>query len=164
MHLHSTLSHTFVSSLLLLSLVPSSAIAVPSRGTDRYPLEPYSLPQPALPTRPAPERPTWGRRLRDQLVQRVFGSPPASEPGSRYVDPPKSSRTSSNGPSPKMLARYGSDVVLRFNVSTPEEAASLAAATNTLFLDVWEATQDFVDIRLAKDVVSVLNCYRRPQC
>ncbi|OTA39525.1 hypothetical protein BTJ68_00567 [Hortaea werneckii EXF-2000] len=57
---------------------------------------------------------------------------------------------------PHTFARYGGDVVLRFNISTPDEAKSLAEAADTLLLDVWEFTQDWVDIRLAKDIVGPL--------
>lgn len=49
--------------------------------------------------------------------------------------------------------RHGGDMVLRFTVTTEDEAAALAEASNTLFLDVWEFNEDWVDIRLAKDVV-----------
>lgn len=45
------------------------------------------------------------------------------------------------------------DIVLRFNVSTAKEVLSLAEATDTLFLDVWEATGNWVDIRLPLHVV-----------
>jgi len=49
--------------------------------------------------------------------------------------------------------RHGGDMVLRFTVTTEEEAVALAEASNTLFLDVWEFNENWVDIRLAKDVV-----------
>jgi hypothetical protein len=52
---------------------------------------------------------------------------------------------------------YGGDMVVRFNVSTSKEAEALAEASDTLFLDVWEFNEDWVDIHLAKDVV-------RPPC
>ena len=44
-------------------------------------------------------------------------------------------------------------MVLRFNINGPEEMKSLAEASNILFLDVWASTDEWVDIRLAKDVV-----------
>lgn len=54
------------------------------------------------------------------------------------------------------LARYGGDVVLRFNVSNDAETSSLADAADTLLLDVWDFSQDWVDIRLATDLVPSL--------
>ncbi|KAI5361948.1 Putative peptidase M14, carboxypeptidase A [Septoria linicola] len=53
-------------------------------------------------------------------------------------------------------ARYGGDLVLRFNISTSEESGSLAEAADTLMLDVWEFAHDWVDIRLSKDSVPLL--------
>ena len=54
------------------------------------------------------------------------------------------------------VARYGGDLVLRFNISTAEESGSLAEAADTLMLDVWEFSHDWVDIRLSKDSVPLL--------
>ena len=54
------------------------------------------------------------------------------------------------------LARYGGDVLLRFNISTEQEAKSLAEASDTLLLDVWEFAADWVDIRLAQELVPSL--------
>ena len=45
---------------------------------------------------------------------------------------------------------------MRFNVSTSDEVKSLAEAADVLLLDVWEFSQDWVDIRLAKDIVPSL--------
>jgi extracellular matrix protein 14 len=49
--------------------------------------------------------------------------------------------------------KYGGDVVLRFNISTSEEEAALSEAADTLFLDVWEFADSWVDIRLREDDV-----------
>ena len=43
---------------------------------------------------------------------------------------------------------------MRFDINSIHEAEALAQAINVLFLDVWEFTTDWVDIRLSKDVVS----------
>lgn len=56
----------------------------------------------------------------------------------------------------RTLATYGGDLVLRFNLSTAQESASLAEAADTLMLDVWEFAHDWVDIRLSKDSVPLL--------
>ncbi len=45
--------------------------------------------------------------------------------------------------------------MLRFTVTTEDEVKALAEATNILFLDIWEFNDDWVDIRIAKDVVCV---------
>lgn len=46
--------------------------------------------------------------------------------------------------------------MLRFNITSEEEAIALAEAVNVLFLDVWEYNSEWVDIRLSKDVVRYL--------
>ena len=43
---------------------------------------------------------------------------------------------------------YADQVVVRFNVTTAEETNSLAEACITLFLDVWNISYDYVDIKL----------------
>ena len=58
-------------------------------------------------------------------------------------------------PTNAVKERYDKDIVLRFNISTAEEAVALAEAADTLFLDVWDFTAAWADIRLAKDVVSL---------
>lgn len=45
-------------------------------------------------------------------------------------------------------------MVLRFNLSTAAEEIALAEAADTLFLDVWEFTHNWADIRLREDDVS----------
>lgn len=47
-------------------------------------------------------------------------------------------------------------MVLRFNISTAKEAKSLAEAADTLLLDIWEFSHDWVDIRLSTDIVKPL--------
>lgn len=59
-------------------------------------------------------------------------------------------------PPPSLLSRYGGDMVLRFNISSVDEAKALAEAVDVLILDVWEFTMDWADIRLSKDIVSGL--------
>jgi len=52
-----------------------------------------------------------------------------------------------------LAARYGQDIVLRFSISTVEEANAIAEAAENLYLDIWGFCDGWVDIRLAKDVV-----------
>ena len=75
---------------------------------------------------------------------------------------PDASSYNSPKPSGTFRERYDRDLVLRFNISTEEEASSLAEAVDTLFLDVWEFTPASADIRLAKDVVRI-RCSRQDQ-
>ena len=54
----------------------------------------------------------------------------------------------------QLRSRYDGDAVLRFNISTEGEARALANAIDTLFLDTWEFTPEWADIRVSKDIVS----------
>lgn len=55
-----------------------------------------------------------------------------------------------------ILKRYGADQVLRFETETDAQRESVAKASETLFLDVWGYTQDWVDIRLSKDSIDIV--------
>ncbi|QDS75191.1 hypothetical protein FKW77_008643 [Venturia effusa] len=125
--------------LILFSLVacPSWVHAVP-------PAAPSCLPKPK-------QQAPW-RRFTNTIVHKVFGL----AQGPSAVDPIPSYRSPLHGSSPRSSARYGRDVVLRFNVSNSAEARSLAVASEQLYLDVWEFNEDWVDVRLAKDVVPSL--------
>lgn len=92
---------------------------------------------------------TW---LRDSTIERIFGFS-AKEPISPSKNEPQQP---SLGLPNKLLAKYGGDVVLRFNLTTMEEERALAEAANTLFLDVWEFTNNWADIRLREDDVCLL--------
>ncbi|KAG5983728.1 hypothetical protein E4U55_007313 [Claviceps digitariae] len=62
-----------------------------------------------------------------------------------------------------LRAKYANEIVLRFNVTTPQDENDLAAAANRLFLDVWAFSEDFVDIRLHRDEVAPLLSLLPPQ-
>ena len=92
---------------------------------------------------------SWLARVRDGLIEALWPISPRSPPG----------RTDANtlqmvNPPSKLLARYGGDLVLRFRIGSSGECEALMDAINILFLDVWEFTSDWVDIRISKDVVS----------
>lgn len=55
-------------------------------------------------------------------------------------------------------SQYRDDVVLRFNLSSAAESIALGEAANTLFLDVWQHTGSWVDVRIAKATVSAVIC------
>ena len=88
------------------------------------------------------------RRIRDTLIETVWGKP--TKPKSK-VHTPGQSQAPSN-----YRTRYGNDVVLRFKYSTEEEVEALSDAISVLYLDVWEISNGWIDIRLSKDVVPSL--------
>lgn len=90
-------------------------------------------------------------KLRDAVVETLWGAPEHDHRKPFSAGRPSGSLSS---PAPSSLqARYGNDVVLRFSVESPSQVAALREASNILFLDVWSSTDEWVDIRLAKDVV-----------
>lgn len=92
---------------------------------------------------------TW---LRDTAIEKIFGLP--REDTKVGGNKPSASLRPTNTQLPAtLLAKYGGDVVLRFNLSTPQEEQALAEAADTLFLDVWEFTNNWADIRLRQDDV-----------
>lgn len=133
---------------LLLSVLLVSALFGVSHGVPAG--SSISPPPPAEPVRilsqsPDPRRP-W-IRFRDWVIESIWDIP----------KPARSSEESPRDPLPsRIVARYGSDVVLRFHLRDKEEAEALAEASEILFLDVWTSTPEFVDIRLAREVVRSL--------
>lgn len=107
---------------------------------------PFQVPQPV--SRNGNGR-SWFSRARNCIIQSIWRIP-SDNALSKVND--RGSRIS--GPPPTLLARYGGDLVLRFEIKSIEEAKALAEAVDVLFLDVWEFTTEWVDIRLSKDVVS----------
>lgn len=96
------------------------------------------------------QRGSW-RRLSDAIIRKIWKLPEAPSSLDLFAQ----AASNRGSPAGRWVARYGEDVVLRFTLGTPEEAAALAEAANVLILDVWEFNADWVDIRVAKDVVSV---------
>lgn len=135
--------------LVVALVVCVSSVAAASDPQDLF----HNLPHQAVEVSHRPSRPfqPW-TRLRDAIVHQIWGPAPGS--GSRSPGLPPHPSTPS-APS-TLRARYGGDVVLRFKIKTAEEARALSQAADTLYLDVWESAHDWVDIRMAKDVVEPL--------
>ncbi|KAH8696048.1 putative zinc carboxypeptidase [Talaromyces proteolyticus] len=93
----------------------------------------------------APWRP-W-TRLRDSVIERIWGIPKEKQ---------SYNKAGARLPPTKAWSRYSSDVVLRFKLQQPNEVEALSEAVDILFLDVWDTTDEFVDIRLAKEVIPSL--------
>ena len=93
---------------------------------------------------------SWSSRVRNGIIQRLWRIPPNDALGKT-----SSKKSPASRPPPTLLAQYGGDLVLRFEIKSIQEAEALADAVNVLFLDVWEFTTEWADIRLSKDVVSM---------
>ena len=141
--------------LVLLLCAPVQAFAVPWTGssgsfsaTQRHAEQQLSKHRSVFPQL------TW---LRDTAIEKVFGLPPKTTK-------PRCDKTTSrpvSSPLPStLLAKYGGDVVLRFNLSTSFEERALAEAADTLFLDVWEFTSNWADIHLREDDVCLITTPR----
>ena len=136
--------------ILLWNLVFLSAAIAPSWAisTQRFPSLPFQIPQQLHEA--SDSRPLF-TRLRDEIIRCIWSPSPKLRPHNCSKRPITSSTLS---PPSKTIARYGGDVVLRFRLETTDEAMAFSEAANVLLLDIWEFTNEFVDVRIAKDVVS----------
>ena len=140
---------SFIAILVILCLcAPLHAFVVPWTISNSNPAQqPAEQHQPSYKARSVFPQLTY---LRDTFVETFFRLPA------------KATKSAFDKPSPQvqspklpgnLLAKYGGEVVLRFTLETPEEERALAEAANTLFLDVWEFTNNWADIRLREDDV-----------
>ncbi|KAI5259482.1 hypothetical protein E4T42_00051 [Aureobasidium subglaciale] len=113
-----------------LGLVVASTLLLPTASAVP------SHAQPPPPSQQPLHRPAW-RSVTDAIVRTIWSPPPNSRPDSQ-------------------VHKNSDDVVVRFNISNSKDATSLADAADTLFLDLWEFTDDWVDIRLQKDLIPSL--------
>ncbi|KPI34334.1 putative metallocarboxypeptidase ECM14 [Cyphellophora attinorum] len=88
------------------------------------------------------------RYVRDAVIEGIWGTPCG-----RKLKP--YGRGRSRAPT-NYRTRYGDDVVLRFQFDTQEEIEALSDAIDVLYLDVWDITNEWVDIRLSNSVVTSL--------
>lgn len=130
----------FYPALLVFLTFFSWSLAIPAGSsiTPPPPLEPVHL----VNRHPSEPRRPW-TRLRDWVIESIWGIR-HSQCHHGNVGPPQNVRD-----------RYESDVVLRFHLRHPDEAEALASASRALVLDVWAITSEFVDVRLAEEMVCV---------
>lgn len=136
-HLRQILNSTPPALLLSLAVLPvAQSLAYPATSTFSRSLQ---------------SRWPWAH-LRGNVVRLIWNVP--SEDQLKITTPQTPIPTLN--PPPSLLERYGGDLVLRFTIKSAAEASALAEAINVLFLDVWEFTSEWVDIRLSKDVVRLV--------
>ena len=79
--------------------------------------------------------------FRNYIVEFIFGKPaPPTVPDRR---PPRN-----------IWATYEDDVVVRFNLTEPNEEIAIADAVDRLYKDVWSYGSKYVDIRMHKDDIA----------
>lgn len=131
-----------VQKLLVYTSIFTYSLAVPTTSDPHFD-------QQILPTQNADHDPTRSTSLFTKICNGLIESiwP--------HYKPSTSSKPSKPRPAPPISyhSRYGDDVVLRFKVRTEEEALAFAEAVDTLYLDVWEASEDWADVRISKKVL-----------
>ena len=140
-------------SLFLLTggaLLAAPVIALPSIDTTHghHDVLSHSHQQPT--SRQSGHQPLW-RSLTDSIIRKVWR---ISCQDTSLVTVDRSQRQKDG--SAQRSIRHGGEIVLRFNITSSDELRSLSTAADTLFLDVWEYTDDWVDIRLSKDILPSL--------
>ena len=137
--------------LTALPCSQSSVLLPPNLQTNQLP-PPLLFQTPLdLPHKAQDDRRPWVR-FRDRLIRLIWNIPIQDQSRPTNFKP---SWETFNPPS-SLKARYGGDVVLRFQIQSREESIALSEAIYVLMLDVWEFTADWVDIRLSKDMVRLV--------
>lgn len=90
-----------------------------------------------------PLKSSYLARLCDTIVESIWPHRQPSKRPSQSVDRSQDRRAS----------KYDDDVVLRFKITTREEAMAFAEAVDDLYLDLWQASQDWVDLRISRKVL-----------
>ncbi|GAM87175.1 hypothetical protein ANO11243_051960 [Dothideomycetidae sp. 11243] len=125
----------YISAVFGASLLAQTTYAIPSATG---PL--HSQQQPLVEN--ARSRSPW-RAISDKIIAKIWNlDQPGRVPGVTWDAPPLTTKS-----------RHGEDLLLRFNISTTEEAEALADVADHMYLDVWDHTETWVDIRLAKDTL-----------
>jgi extracellular matrix protein 14 len=89
--------------------------------------------------------------IRDAAIEFVFGRPATREHDSYQSNPSR------------WLNQYADNVVIRFKISTAEEAHSFSEISARLLLDTWATTDEYVDIRMRKnDIAPFLRSFSVP--
>lgn len=150
----------------LLHLIPLLPVAIPATCATTSPSpsfdpQPYSSAPFSFPhyAHRAHQHKSLFAQWRDRAVQLVWEAP---RQAARDAVDRLSSLGDGNIPT-SWPTQYGGDVVLRFRIQSEAESAALAEAVTVLFLDVWEFTAEWADIRLSKRVVCwslLLRCAR----
>ena len=131
--------------LLLITLTPlSNAIPATDAVTNHHGYVKHDKHVRHAPN-PAPS--VFGR-LRNAIIERIWTVPHHSK-----TRPCRNARPSVPT---NYKARYGNDVVLRFKFETEHEVQALSEAAKILYLDIWDVTDEWVDIRISKDVIPSL--------
>ncbi|KAK5069328.1 putative metallocarboxypeptidase ecm14 [Lithohypha guttulata] len=93
---------------------------------------------------PIPSRPSFLTKLCAEIIEKIW---PHYKKASSRASKPQSASPS------KVLSKYGDDVVLRFRLRTQNEASAFAEAVEGLYLDLWEASDDWADVRISQKVL-----------
>lgn len=100
--------------------------------------------QHVLSPQPSPSQASFFSRICTNIIDSIWQPPRKANPAPQRSHLPQKSAQS----------KYDDDVVLRFKIGDEDDAKMFAEAVDTLYLDVWEASQDWVDVRVSKTVLS----------